>query len=80
MNNRAILFAALITGLFLMPGLASAQGQTSSGTLTVTAEVQSSISLTFITDPNGVALQARGLTLPHWISAMSPNSLVHLQR
>jgi hypothetical protein len=39
MKNKAILFAGLLTGLFLMPGLASAQGQTSSGTLTVTATV-----------------------------------------
>jgi hypothetical protein len=60
MKNNAILFAGLFTGLCLMPGLASAQGQTSSGTLTVTAQVQSSISLTFITDTNGVALTGSG--------------------
>ena len=60
LTSKSLLSAALLTGLFLMPGLASAQGQTSSGTLTVTAEVQSSISLTFITDPNGVALAGSG--------------------
>jgi hypothetical protein len=60
MKNKAILFAGLFTGLFVMPGLASAQGQTSSGTLTVTATVQSSISLTFATDTNGVALTGSG--------------------
>jgi hypothetical protein len=60
MKNKAILFVGLLTGLFLMPGLASAQGQTSSGTLTVTATVESSISLTFSTDTNGVALTGSG--------------------
>jgi hypothetical protein len=60
MKNIAILSAALVAGLFLMPGLASAQGQTSSGTLTVTATVQSSISLTFSTDTNGVTLTGSG--------------------
>jgi hypothetical protein len=56
MSNKTNLLAALIAGLFLMPGLASAQRQTSSGTLTVTANLVSSISLTFCTDTNGVAL------------------------
>jgi DNA-binding beta-propeller fold protein YncE len=60
MRNKANLLAGLLAGLFLMPGSALAQGQTSSGTLTVTAQVQSSISLTFITDPNGVALTGSG--------------------
>jgi hypothetical protein len=60
MNNKVILFAALVAGLFLMPGLASAQAQTSSGTLAVTATVQSSISLTFGTATNGVALTGSG--------------------
>ena len=60
MTSTTLLFAALLTGSFLMPRLAPAQGQTSSGALTVTAEVQSSISLTFITDTNGVALVGSG--------------------
>jgi hypothetical protein len=60
MRNKANLLAGLLAGLFLMPGSALAQGQTSSGTLTVTAQVQSSISLTFVTDPNGVALTGSG--------------------
>jgi hypothetical protein len=60
MPNKAILIAGLFTGLCLMPGLASAQGQTSSGTLTVTAQVLSSISLTFVTDSNGIALTGSG--------------------
>jgi hypothetical protein len=60
MKKKAILIAGLFAGLCLMPGLASAQGQTSSGTLTVTAEVLSSISITFVTDPNGVTLTGSG--------------------
>jgi hypothetical protein len=60
MKNKSIFFAVLLAGLILMPGLASAQGQTSSGTLTVTATVQSSISLTFSTNTNGVALTGSG--------------------
>ena len=60
MKNKAISFAGLFTGLFLIPGMISAQGQTSSATLTVTAQVQSSISLAFSTDTNGVALTGAG--------------------
>ena len=60
MKNNSMVFAVLLTALFVMPSLALAQGQTSSGTLTVTATVQSSISLTFITDTNGVALTGSG--------------------
>jgi len=60
MKNKPIFFAVLLAGLILMPGMASAQGQTSSGTLTVTATVQSSISLTFSTNTNGVALTGSG--------------------
>ena len=60
MKNKTNLFVALFIGSFLMPGFSLAQGQTSSGTLTVTATVQSSISLTFITDTNGVALTGSG--------------------
>jgi hypothetical protein len=60
MGNKVLLCTGLFTGLFLIPGLDSALGQTSSGTLTVTATVQSSISLTFLTDTNGVALTGSG--------------------
>jgi hypothetical protein len=60
MKNKSIMVVAFFTCLFLLPSIASAQGQTSSGTLTVTATVQSSISLTFITDANGVALTGSG--------------------
>jgi hypothetical protein len=60
MKKRSIVLAAFLSGLFWMPGSAVAQGQTSSGTLTVTATVQSSISLTFLTDPNGVPLTGSG--------------------
>jgi hypothetical protein len=60
MKNKAILLAELFTGLFLIPGLASAQGQTSSATLTIMAQVQSSISLVFTTDTNGVVLTGSG--------------------
>ena len=60
MKGIVILFAGLLAGLFFVPGLAKAQGQTSSGTLTVTATVQSSINLTFISDANGVALTGSG--------------------
>jgi hypothetical protein len=59
-KNKSILFAASLSVFLLMPSLASAQGQTSSGTLTVTATIQSSISLTFVTDVNGVALTGSG--------------------
>jgi hypothetical protein len=41
-------------------GMAWAQGQTSSGTLTVRAELASSINLIFLTDSNGVALTGSG--------------------
>jgi len=40
--------------------LASAQGQTGSGTLTVTANLLGSISMTFISDPSGVTLTSSG--------------------
>lgn len=60
MKNKSIVFAALVAGLLSMPGWAWAQGQTSSGTLNVTAVVQSSISLTFVSDPNGVPLTGSG--------------------
>lgn len=50
----AILFAAAMTST-----LAAAQS-TATGTLTVTATVNSSITLTFVTDANGVALGSSG--------------------
>jgi hypothetical protein len=60
MKIKAILVAALFSGLLFMPSLASAQGQTSSGVLTVSAELASSINLTFATDTNGVVLTGTG--------------------
>src|SRR5579872_933462 len=60
MKNTSIAFAALLAGLLAMAGSASAQGQTSSGTVNVTATVQSAISLTFVTDANGVPLTGSG--------------------
>lgn len=55
-NKLLSVFASLI----LTSGMAWAQGQTSSGTLAVTAELASSINLTFLTDANGVALTGSG--------------------
>jgi len=43
--------------------VASAQGQTSSGVLTVQAELTSSISMSFVSDTNGVALTGTGLNI-----------------
>jgi hypothetical protein len=60
LKNKAILLAGLFTSVCLMPGLASAQGQTSSGTLAVTADLMGSISLTFVTDASGVTLGGTG--------------------
>lgn len=58
MKIKTILLAALFSGLLLLPSLASAQ--TSSGVLTVAADLESSISLTFVTDASGVALTGSG--------------------
>lgn len=60
MRNKIASIAGLLVCLFLMPGLASAQGQTSSGTLAVSAELQSSITLSFVSDANGVSLTGSG--------------------
>ena len=60
MDNKKILSTVFIAGLILTSGMAWAQGQTSSGTLTVRAELASSINLTFLTDANGVALAGSG--------------------
>src|SRR5580700_1703870 len=61
MKEKNILPSAIMfTILILMSGKAWGQGQTSSGTLTVRAELASSISLTFLTDANGVALTGSG--------------------
>ncbi len=60
MKKKSVVMAAVLAGLLAMAGSAWAQGQTSSGTLNVTATVQSSISLTFVTDANGVPLTGSG--------------------
>jgi hypothetical protein len=57
--NKKMLSAVLFTGLILTSGMAWAQ-VTSSGTLGVTAELASSITLTFNTDTNGVTLGGSG--------------------
>ena len=58
--KRTSLFALLIAGMLLLPVLASAQN--ASGTLTISATVQSSISMAFNSDASGVALSAGGGT------------------
>jgi hypothetical protein len=62
MKKLAFWFTVFLLGLWLMPGLASAQGQTASGTLTVTANLVGSISITFVTDASGVTLASSGTT------------------
>ncbi len=57
--NRRLQSAALFASLILMSGLAGAQ-TTSSGTLAVSAELASSINLTFVTDGSGVTLGGSG--------------------
>jgi len=59
-KKNILLSAAMFTSLILMSGMAWAQGQTSSGTLAVSAELASSINLTFVTDASGVALTGSG--------------------
>lgn len=57
---KKVLFATTILGILLMvPVLASAQ-VTSSGTMAVTATVDPSISLTFVTDASGISLTGSG--------------------
>ena len=57
--NRKFQLAVFLTSLILMSGLAGAQ-TTSSGTLAVSAQLASSIELTFVTDGSGVALGGSG--------------------
>ena len=56
--KRTSLFTLVMAALVLVPALAMAQ--TSSGTLTVNANVQSSISMAFLTDGSGVPLTGSG--------------------
>lgn len=58
MKYKTILLTALFSGFLLLPSLASAQ--TSAGVLTIAADLQSSINLTFVTDVSGVALTGSG--------------------
>lgn len=57
--NKKFQFAVLFISLILMSGLVNAQ-TTSSGTLAVSASLQGSIALTFVTDGSGVALTGSG--------------------
>lgn len=63
MKNNRCLFLRLLISLLMTSGMALAQGQTSSGVLTVRAELASSINLTFLTDTNGVPLAGSGTNL-----------------
>jgi hypothetical protein len=58
MKTKHLQSAAIFTSLILMSGMVWAQS--SSGTLAVHAELASSINLTFVTDPSGVALTGSG--------------------
>ena len=53
MTNKYVM-ASLLTAAVLLSGVASAQ--TGSGTLGITADIQSSIKLTFLTDASGMAV------------------------
>jgi hypothetical protein len=57
--KKAILFMAVLAAFLVLPGMASAQ-ETSSGTLSVSATVESSISLTFVSSGSGIALTGSG--------------------
>jgi hypothetical protein len=59
MKNKFIFIVALFTSFMFMPGVASAQ-ITSSGALTVQAEIASSISMSFVSDGSGVSLTGTG--------------------
>ena len=60
MSTKSLLKGAMVlAGVLSIPSLAAAQ-DTSSGTLTVTATVESSIALTFESDAAGVALTNAG--------------------
>jgi hypothetical protein len=58
-STKRLLTAMVLASVMMLPALAVAQ-DTSSGTLTVTATVDSSIALTFETDAAGVALTGAG--------------------
>ena len=61
MNTRNLLKVGLVAvGLLTVPSIAAAQLNTATGTLTVTATVESSIGLTFENDLAGVALTGAG--------------------
>ena len=60
MKTRIIVVASLCAALWLTPSLAWAQGQTSSATLAVTANVEGAISLTFVANASGVTLGGAG--------------------
>ena len=59
MSTKHLLKAALVVGLMTIPSFAAAQ-DTSTGTLTVTATIDSSIGLTFENDAAGVSLAGAG--------------------
>lgn len=58
-RKSSVIVAVVVAGLFAVPAIAAAQ-DTSAGTLTVTATVDSSISMTFENDGAGVALAGAG--------------------
>jgi len=55
--KKATLLVVVVAGLLLVPALSA---QTATGALTVTANVQGTINLTFISDASGVALTGSG--------------------
>jgi hypothetical protein len=58
-TTKSLLRATMVAAVTLMPAFAAAQ-DTSSGTLTVTATVESSIGLTFENDAAGVSMSGAG--------------------
>lgn len=61
MSTRNLLKVGMVAAsLLTVPSLAAAQANTATGTLTVTATVESSIGLTFENDAAGVALTGAG--------------------
>jgi hypothetical protein len=63
--KKMITFAALLAAFSMLSGRAWAQsGDTSSGSLAVTATVNSSISMVFDSDATGVTLSAEGSSSP----------------
>ena len=74
MSTKHLLKAAMVAAsLLTIPSFAAAQ-DTSTGTLTVTATVESSIGLTFENDAAGVALAGAGTNAPRWRSARFPRT------